>query len=226
MIKELLRFEFDEAEPVARRYFLAASGLALAPDTPKYRRMRTSAESVLERVRERLNLAASVCEIENPRIEADILYVDIESFKCAAFGRFRPQDVLTAWAYVATAGDVYIEGDNIAEAVLADIWGTAFTDAVCDIMRLRLAPRASLTPSFGPGFYGMGLDTLSAFVRLCDAASIGVRLSRGGMLLPQKSCAGFVLDAETQPLLSADCESCIGPAGGCRVCKNNPLANG
>lgn len=220
MEKTVFRFGFDEAEPLARGYFLAASGLLLAPDTPKYRRMRDVAERTLAECRPRLNIAAAVCKTAAPGLDADILYVDGTPFECPVFGRFAPGSVRAAYAYVATAGDVFIDGDNIAEAVLRDIWGTAFTDAAADLMRRRLVPEAELTPSFGPGFYGMGLDVLPDLARLCGAGAIGVRLSRGGMLLPQKSCAGFVLDAEAAALPPRDCESCIGPPGGCRMCKN------
>ena len=77
-----------------------------------------------------------------------------------------------------------------------------------------------VSPPFGPGFFGMGMENLPQIMELAGADRIGVSFT-GNYMLPLKSCAGFFFTSKTPLNLPAkDCASCTGSRLSCSYCRN------
>jgi len=225
-------YSVGEALPVAWRYYLKTCGLSEQPDSPRHARMLARSSTVLGDVLPKVSVRALTKRFPGACLSGETLALGGVSFECRAFGRLDPARVFAVYPYLLTAGDVYLETDNVSDQLFADIWGTSFADAGVELLKSELARENegyTLSSSFGPGFYGMDIGMMERFFALFDASEIGVTLHSNCLLLPLKSCAGFfVALADEWMLPTRDCESCLGNPGGCRFCKNYvpPYKNG
>lgn len=126
------------------------------------------------------------------------------------------------YAYAMTAGETEING-NALERTLCDIWGTAFTDALTELLRENIAEEnkgAYVSKAFGPGFYGIGIDEIKNIFDLVQPEGIGITLTNG-YLSPMKSSIGFFIVSDKEmPLPPRDCSNCAGDTG-CEFCRNH-----
>lgn len=219
----LHEFTADELTPPAWEYYLETCGLAEVK-SDKHRRMLERSKQVLGEILPLVKVRAVTVRFDGGCLAGNTLALDGVQFSCPAFGRLEPERINAVYAYVLTAGEVRLETANVSDMLFADIWGTSFTDAGIDMLRQRLTLENDgyiMSPSFGPGFYGMGMDMLPAFFKLLDTSEIGVALKSGRLLLPLKSCAGFIMAVQDVWRLPVrDCADCMGNPGGCRFCKN------
>lgn len=103
---------------------------------------------------------------------------------------------------------------SMADAVILDAAASAAIENVCDNLCLdlssALAPR-HLTGRFSPGYGDLPLGQQAALCRILEVdRRIGVSLSPGGLMLPQKSVTALV-GASEGPVNKQDpggCESC------------------
>ncbi len=105
---------------------------------------------------------------------------------------------------------------NIADAVMLDACASAaienVADHLCRDIETTIAP-ARLTDRFSPGYGDMPLDQQSELLMALDAVRrIGVSLTPGGMMIPQKTITALagVLDAREM--------KCVDMTRGCRSC--------
>ena len=74
------------------------------------------------------------------------------------------------------------------------------------------------SPSFGPGYYGMGMDTIPELLGLMDASQVGVSWN-GERMSPKMSLVGtYLIAGEDVFAMDSDCRDCIGQSGGCEFC--------
>ena len=74
------------------------------------------------------------------------------------------------------------------------------------------------SPSFGPGYYGMGMDTIPELLGLMDASQVGVSWN-GECMSPKMSLVGtYLIAGEDVFEIDSDCRDCIGHSGGCEFC--------
>lgn len=74
------------------------------------------------------------------------------------------------------------------------------------------------SPSFGPGYYGMGMDTIPELLGLMDASQVGVSWN-GERMSPKMSLVGtYLIAGEDVFAVDSDCRDCIGHSGGCEFC--------
>lgn len=142
-------------------------------------------------------------------------------FTCPAFAQIDPDHVSGALLYAACAGNFEMPEEAGEEAILyMDLWGNACLEAVRGQLIERLQSQTALSDSFGPGYYGMSMETMDQLVTLLGAGDIGMHSAKEGGLRPAKSCAGFYfsVDGDYRPL-RAQCAACSGAAGGCAVCR-------
>ena len=102
---------------------------------------------------------------------------------------------------------------DMALAVILDAAGSAAIEGVCDELceelAAQFAPRC-LTDRYSPGYGDMPLRQQTEFCRVLETdRRIGVTLSPGGLMLPQKSVTALLGLADTpQPRRAAGCEDC------------------
>ena len=102
---------------------------------------------------------------------------------------------------------------DMALAVILDAAGSAAIEGVCDRLCAQLAERFAprcLTDRYSPGYGDMPLSQQAELCRVLELDKrIGVTLSPGGLMLPQKSVTALLGAADRpQPRRATGCEAC------------------
>ena len=152
-------------------------------------------------------------EFGNKKIECNVLeQIDIAG-------------VEKGYLYAFHAPDVDLES---AGSVLEQYYMEAFQVACMDVIRGWLQgylerknsvyEKKYCSPSFGPGYYGMGMDAVPELLGLMDASQVGVSWN-GECMSPKMSLVGtYLIAGEDVFAVDSDCKSCIGQKGGCELC--------
>ena len=152
-------------------------------------------------------------EFENKKIECNVL----EQIDTAG--------VEKGYLYAFHAPDVELES---AGSVLEQYYMEAFQVACMDVIRGWLQgylerknsvyENKYCSPSFGPGYYGMGMDAVPELLGLMDASQVGVSWN-GERMSPKMSLVGtYLIAGEDVFEVDSDCRDCIGQSGGCEFC--------
>ena len=102
---------------------------------------------------------------------------------------------------------------SMADAVILDAAASAaieqVCDALCEELQAAVAPRY-LTTRFSPGYGDMPLSDQATLFRVLDVERrIGVSLTDGGLMLPQKSVTAILGLSNCPTQTRGGCESCI-----------------
>ena len=102
---------------------------------------------------------------------------------------------------------------NMADAVILDALASAAVENVCDNLCADLASQVAprfLTDRFSPGYGDMPLAQQALFFSALDITRrIGVSLTPGGLMIPQKSVTAIIGVADTpQRMRPRGCENC------------------
>ncbi len=99
-----------------------------------------------------------------------------------------------------------------AAALLADACGSALIESVCDAVedKARTLAGSRFSRRISPGYGSWPLSAQPALLHLLDAErAVGITLTEGCMMLPQKSVTGLVLFSDTPfPHVSNSCAGC------------------
>lgn len=115
-----------------------------------------------------------------------------------------------------------------AGSVLEQYYMEAFQVACMDVIRGWLQgylerknsvyEKKYCSLSFGPGYYGMGMDAVPELLGLMDASQVGVSWN-GERMSPKMSLVGtYLIAGEDVFEVDSDCRDCIGHSGGCEFC--------
>jgi hypothetical protein len=217
-----------EADVFAMEYFMKICGFHREGE--KYRRMLKQGLEIKEKIRDRVDIKAIVSSFPGDCISGNKAELDGVVFECNAFQRLAPEHISGVYAYVLTAGVFELDdSDPILDQLYADIWGTAYVDAGLEILKKFVETdlisgggneNITVLDSFGPGFYGMGVNQVGNFFKLLDGDKIGVRARSNSLMLPLKSCSGFFVAVDDDTNLPAsDCKSCCSEYKNCAFCQ-------
>jgi hypothetical protein len=189
--------------------------------------MLLSGLSIRDQIRDSLQIKVIMSAFDRESIKGANIEINDLVFSCQALDQIDRGKVTRVYAYLLTIGQLSFDSDSVLDLFYADAWGTAYVDAGRDLLRawlqnLDTAVKGEfVSDSFGPGFYGMGMDQLAKFFQLLEAEQIGIKLNGSTMMLPLKSCAGFFLVVEGEGQLPGnDCKSCLSESKGCNFCRN------
>ncbi|WP_324823306.1 hypothetical protein [Sinanaerobacter sp. ZZT-01] len=230
MNQHIISFAVSDAIEKARNYYIQTCGLSFEKD--KHVRMMRIAEDILNEGIKGLHMYALISEFGKEVLKDNAMVLNGVTFRCNAFSQLDQDKVLAIYPYILTIGEITTKSDSISDQLFADIWGTSFVDAARDLLQDEIEEHLKekynrtdivVSSSFGPGFYGMDVTMMKKFFQVLDGSKVGVELKGNSLLLPLKSCAGFYVAVENKWVLPpADCQNCLGNAGGCSFCKNNP----
>lgn len=228
MKNKVIPIQREEIEGKVREYFLESSGLSR--EGKKFEKIRSRADSIWEEIKDRVEIFGLVTYHDKPELREDCLLIQGEEFCCPPFQMMETDEIEGAYTYIITGGDFYLEDREIMDQLLADIWGTAYVDAGrealyqrlvadCDIRQPSWRDKFCLSPSFGPGYYGMETGDVRKLLAILDGGAIGVECRESGVMVPLKSCTGIhLLVNQSTQLPGAECETCLGNIGNCRLC--------
>ncbi len=146
---------------------------------------------------------------------------------CNVLEQIDTAGVEKGYLYVFHAPEVDLER---AGSVLEQYYLEAFQVACMDVVRVwvqgylerknSVYEKRYCSPSFGPGYYGMSMDTIPELLGLMDASQVGVSWN-GERMSPKMSLVGTYLIADEDVFeVDSDCRDCIGQSGGCEFCAN------
>lgn len=219
MRKQFFKVDRAECNELALEIFTANSGID--KQGRKFERMREGAFRMRERIEAKIDLhgEAIYYTVDEIRLAGGELTVAEKRIACRAFEQVRPDSVEGVYLYACCAGDYYMENEPIIDQLYADIWGTAFTDAVRILIKKELEKEAALSDSFGPGFYGMEVTELAKLEQLLDFDALGIQVRDSCIMVPLKSCAGLYLKVNDKyQKLAGACEACRGTHTSCTLC--------
>ncbi len=194
--------------------------------------MRDESKRALEQIRPNIDAKGLYEVYDNYVLKDEYLTVrDNKGRKhillCKAFAQIDPASIEGVCVFALTAGNCQYEGERIMAQLFADYWGTAIAETVkrqlFSALKMELAMQfdkeLTLSESFGPGLYGMGLAQMQEFSSLCDFTKLDMTESESGYLIPEKSVVGMVFIVnEGYSRLDDKCESCEGNIASCNLC--------
>jgi len=225
MTMESRDFSLDErdAHSQAEAEFLMAGGFDLGKE--KHRKIVKRGRAVLERglpgisIRGRYALCGGCYGDSGVALGGARVWA-------RPFGLIPAEKVRMAIPFVITAGECSCgEGEPVMDQLLAYMWGTAYVDAARShfeaLLRdgLGMEDGLSLSPPFGPGFYGMDNRDSTIICGALSSERIGVRAKESGVMMPEKTCSGIYLLAESGTEFPSDeCMGCPASKEGCAYC--------
>ena len=199
--------------------------------------MRAEHRLLADRVVDRI-MTGSLATVSNP-MEVSVLlqpfagdcvhkgYLEFGSKKieCNVLEQIDTAGVEKGYLYAFHAPDVDLES---AGSVLEQYYMEAFQVTCMDVIRGWLQgylerknsvyEKKYCSPSFGPGYYGMGMDAVPELLGLMDASQVGVSWN-GECMSPKMSLVGtYLIAGEDVFAVDSDCIDCIGQRGGCEFC--------
>ncbi|MDO4833965.1 MAG: ASKHA domain-containing protein [Bacillota bacterium] len=219
-----IELDMDECRERAENLFIERSGLTA--DCEKNERMRRDALAFRERIANRIRPKGGYYYYERFQLDKQVLSVKGVELRCAAFERMNPEAIEGVYVYAVTAGDFLPENMTIMEQLYGDIWGTAFTDAVREMIVTKIGDacreenvKFAASDSFAPGFYGMDPLEMRKIPLLINFEDLGMELKESGVIVPVKSCVGIVfkVNDKYEPVGNA-CKPCRGSRMTCRLC--------
>lgn len=152
------------------------------------------------------------------------LKIGTESFTCHLLKVIDAESVTGGYLYLFHAPQVDMTSMEQTGRFYTECWQIALVDAARiwleRYLRRQQPEGENLSESFGPGFYGMEIEAVSAVVNQMQAEQVGVRLLDNGMMEPAISLVGmFLAGAKSFDMPSGDCVSCLGTSH-CRMCRH------
>ena len=216
---KIINFDSNTLQSEAERLFLKMGGLG--QEGKKYDTLRDLGDSIRTVIESRIDTKAicSYYDRDSIRKDGSTITIDGVPLTCNAFSQIDDDQIRGAFVYFIYAGDYYLEDEVIMNQLLADMWGTAFVDAIRDFFRRHLQQQAQLSDEFGPGFYGMDVRQMLDLAKLTDLTKIDMEVRESGILLPLKSCGGLYLEVEDGYIpLDTACLECRGTLTSCSYC--------
>ena len=199
--------------------------------------MRAEHRLLADRVVDRI-MTGSLATVSNP-MEVSVLlqpfagecvhkgYLEFgnKKIECNVLEQIDTAGVEKGYLYAFHAPDVDLES---AGSVLEQYYMEAFQVTCMDVIRGWLQgylerknsvyEKKYCSPSFGPGYYGMGMDAVPELLGLMDASQVGVSWN-GECMSPKMSLVGtYLIAGEDVFAVDSDCIDCIGQRGGCEFC--------
>lgn len=148
-----------------------------------------------------------------------------KKIECNVLEQIDTAGVEKGYLYAFHAPDVDLES---AGSVLEQYYMETFQVACMDVIRgwiqgylerkNSVYEKKYCSPSFGPGYYGMGMDAVPELLGLMDASQVGVSWN-GERMSPKMSLVGaYLIAGEDVFEIDSDCRDCIGHSGGCEFC--------
>ena len=148
-----------------------------------------------------------------------------KKIECTVLEQIDTAGVEKGYLYAFHAPDVDLES---AGSVLEQYYMETFQVACMDVIRgwiqgylerkNSVYEKKYCSPSFGPGYYGMGMDAVPELLGLMDASQVGVSWN-GERMSPKMSLVGtYLIAGEDVFAVDSDCRDCIGHSGGCEFC--------
>lgn len=187
------------------------------------RRMLHEANELKEEIIDHVVVRAVYHYYGDIDIRGPELVIHGKRFESQALNGVDPAQILGAYVFVLTAGDFSAQDRPVKEQILLDLWGTAFATAGRRHLQAYFAKEGRTSEIFGPGLYGIPLETMHGLVSLVEAERIGVTVNESCFLQPVKSCGGIIFRVtDGYKPCGGPCAACRGSGLSCSLCDFKP----
>ena len=218
MDTHFIDLDMDECSTLANDIFMQTSGVN--KEGRKFERMRNDAFRMRRVIEERIQIRAAYKYFDKVELSGQNAVFGGRTFRCSAFDQIDGNTVKGVYVYALSVGDFGFPEEPILDQLYADIWGSAFTDAVRLLMKKQIAKESMLSDSFDPGFYGMDVSEMGSLTSLLNLDELDIEIRNSRIMLPLKSCAGFYFSVdERYRKLDQACENCLGTHRSCKLCQ-------
>ena len=221
----VINFREEDAFPSALENFKSICGYK--PESKKHQRMHNSGLKIRELGIHGIDIKAILSEQEPNVLREDAVEINDVRFCCDALFSLEREKVKKVVCYLMTVYGCACESEKLMDRLYADIWGTAYVNAAFELLRKEMdsryigdkAAQLELSDAFGPGYYGMPTSEMKNFFQILNAPEIGVKYLPSGVMVPVKSCVGFLLVMEKGTKVPGEhCKHCAGNPKGCQMC--------
>lgn len=218
-------FKENEILPFARIRFEEIAGLYKNKELNST--IMNIAESVRKKVMSNIEIKGHVLFTEKQKIDYGTMDVEDYMFSSPYFSQIENEIIEETCFYlfmIESRNEKNLNCLNTLESVYADLWGTAYIDAVIEVLQkyLKITFRGKfLSENFGPGYFGMPIIDNKKYFDLLDGKTLGIRLNENNVFYPEKSCAGFFFITNKEIQTSESCKKCIGNRRNCSLCRVN-----
>ena len=189
----------------------------------RYQRMLRQAVELKDEIVGGVAVRAVYNYYDDVYLKDSILVIDGKAFVSPTLQGIDPAQILGAYIFVLTAGDFSSPDKPMMEQVLLDLWGTAFATTGRKHLQAHFAKDGRISEVFGPGLYGIPMESMRDLVSLVDADLIGVTVNESCFLWPVKSYGGIVFRvADDYKPRGGSCATCRGSRLSCNLCEFNP----
>lgn len=222
MKKKILKITEHELHGQAESIFIKACGFDLSKEKDK--RMMSTARAVWAQEYEGREFPAIIGTFGSDAFADGIVDLGNGPIGCNIFSEIPAGAVSEVYAFTLTAGEYSIDSDSdMMGYVYADIWGTSYVEAAAEYVKAiigsGLSSGLSLSPEFGPGYFGIPVENTRKLADILQSDDIGIHVNDGGLLIPQKSCASIMFAFHDFKLNApVACVTCQGAKGGCKLC--------
>lgn len=225
MINQIITIPLEELFARSEAYFFKMCGFDRDIEG-KGERIK-EAVSIRNRYRNQFRFHCILSSYPSSIICGDEIRLGEERISCQVLNQIPKEEIEKVYFYGICLEDIKKdlldrkESMDFLDEFYLDTWMTALLDGARDWLRDFLKRQEQfLTDAFGPGFYGIGIDKVPAFLRFVDGKQIGISLHRGTMF-PAKSNVGMYLALSKESSIpSRDCASCLSSGRTCEFCKN------
>lgn len=236
MRKWQIRFDEAEARERAEARFIKSCGFDLTRE--KHQRMLKMGRKVREDGIAGIDIRAIAAFCGADVFKDNKIEIGGQSLTFPYLTRISPESVSGIYFYILTVGEcLFSSEENIMDFLYADIWGTSYVDASMELVREKItddikenlapAEELCLSEEFGPGYFGMEVSDSKKIMKALGGEEIGVKVKDSGLMIPQKSCAGFFFVCKAPGLKTEkSCIKCRGNSKGCEFCKKSAQMEG
>lgn len=152
-------------------------------------------------------------------VESNKLNIGGETLVSDFFAEIPKEIIGDAAAYVMTIGDIAKADAGVLDGTMIDIIGTAYVDALKNLLRMELQEDYILSGTVAPGIGKMAVEEIAKFDKLLDFSQIGIALNESYTMIPEKSATGlYMFFNEERPANTNSCETCMARGYGCNLC--------
>lgn len=233
MFKTVMSIDPNELNKIAEKRFLEMMGEPAMRYNAAWLNQQKNALNLRDELRDKFNLKGIIkiydrVDFQSGSCSLNDINLRVEGFTipCNQFGNIDSAKISIVALYLLTCDELSVE-NNLLYSLYLDMWQTAYLDSSRELIRNKMYQyfdseqnKKLDIASYGPGYFGMGLDEMGKIHNLLKGEEVGVTIVNG-LLNPAKSCAGIYLGMEEDSIQSFACESCIGNMKNCRFCVNS-----
>lgn len=217
----------EELQKYSEPYFLKMCGFHKNAKQNK-ERIR-EAKLLRERTKERFLPEFWVSFYDSSVVKKDSFLFGEIRIPCKILSTLPKEEIVGVFLYAMGIREPRQKREDFLEQFYEDTWMTALLDGGRDWMKEAIRQKVEqenpgkkifMTESFGPGYYGMGMEALKDLVALLPMEKVPVTWKKNTLYPPKSNIGIYLALSKEVRLPKTDCANCLSTGETCEFCKN------